>query len=354
MKEIPTTAEVRALLRKRYEHPEWALCFEVANGTGGSGLGTRYADAVAMNLYPSRGLSLHGFEIKVAKQDFVTEIKNPEKSIPVQKYCDHWWLVAPAFAVDEALLPKTWGWLRVDNNRLVTEKKAPELEATLISRSFMAAMVRRANVVDQAEVDKLVRSEVERLRKQDSTTIEREVTSRTRKGDEALKTLAALKEKIGIASDSCGYDFFDTEEIALAIKMIRTSGVASNFNGLCALQRQLQMATERLSDALDVMVGKQGALKLEVGRSRSQVGRTAAHTFRRTAYNLVDDAKLKELWPSPLPDRELAARLQHDISVLRRRAKALGLQSRRAIWAASCPERQDTCDSKDSRADQSP
>ena len=58
----------------------------------------RYADAVAMNLFPSRGLALHGFEIKVSKSDFKSEIENPEKSVPVQQYCDHWWIVAPAEA----------------------------------------------------------------------------------------------------------------------------------------------------------------------------------------------------------------------------------------------------------------
>lgn len=38
---MSTSAHIRALLRTRYAHPEWALCFEVANGTGA--VARRYA-----------------------------------------------------------------------------------------------------------------------------------------------------------------------------------------------------------------------------------------------------------------------------------------------------------------------
>ncbi len=40
------TPEVYAALRERFAAPEWAIFFEVANGTGHHG--RRYADAVAM------------------------------------------------------------------------------------------------------------------------------------------------------------------------------------------------------------------------------------------------------------------------------------------------------------------
>ncbi len=47
----------------------------------------------------------------------------------------------------------------------------------------------------------------------------------------------------------------------------------------------------------------------------------------------VDDAELERLWPTRLPDKELAARLGHHRSVVRRRAAALGLSPRRLIWS---------------------
>ena len=58
-----SAADIHAALRLRYAQPEWAIMFEVANGTGAAQ--RRYADAIAMNLFPSRGLCVHGFEVKV-------------------------------------------------------------------------------------------------------------------------------------------------------------------------------------------------------------------------------------------------------------------------------------------------
>lgn len=251
-----TASEIRGLLRVRYPHPEWALCFEVANSTGAGA--RRYADAVAMCLYPSRGLALHGFEIKCSKQDFLAEIKNPDKSVAVQKYCDHWWIVAPAAAVDESLLPKTWGWLRVDKDRLVMAKAAPDLDATPITRAFMASLVRRANEVDASEFNASVHREIERQRSTDRERIEREVQMRTRKADEAVKRLDDLKAAIGTDS----WDSLNTEEIAQAVKMVRTAGVAGSYGHIRNLHKQMQKTTRRLGEALEMMTGEQADLKL--------------------------------------------------------------------------------------------
>lgn len=246
-----TATDVRALLRKRYQHPEWALCFEVANATGTNA--RRYADAVAMNLFPSRGLAVHGFEIKVSKADFMSEIANPEKSAAVQQYCDHWWIVAPANAVDESLLPATWGWLRVDGTKLVAAKSAPALEAKPVTRAFMAALVRRANEVDAGEVAKLVHDKVEAYRKLDNDRFEREVSSRTRKGDEAIKALNDLRDKLG----DDNWRLLDNDEIVRAVKLVRESGLTRTYSGMRDLERSMKLATSRLSKALDGVLGKQ-------------------------------------------------------------------------------------------------
>lgn len=248
---MTTSADIRALLRKRYQHPEWALCFEVANATGANA--RRYADAVAMNLFPSRGLAIHGFEIKVSKQDYMSEIANPAKSAAVQQYCDHWWIVAPASAVDESLLPKTWGWLRVDGTKLVAAKQAPEIEAKPITRSFMAALVRRANEADAGEVEKLVADRVAALREQDEGRIKREIEMRTRQGAEATKALADLKEKIG----DDGWGMLNTEDVARAVKLVREAGLVRTYGGLRELEKSMKLATSRLTKALDGALGKQ-------------------------------------------------------------------------------------------------
>ena len=249
---MTSSADIRALLRKRYAHPEWALCFEVANGTGATA--RRYADAVAMNLYPSRGLSLHGFEVKISKSDFRNEIANPEKSVAVQQYCDHWWVVAPAHAVDEDLIPKTWGWLRVDGAKLVQVKAAPDLEAKPVTRQFVAALVRRANEVDAGEVDKLVRDKVDAMRQEDEKRFERKVAERSRKGDEAVKALEELRQRIG--SDE-SWRLLDHEAVAKAVKLVQTAGVLGTYGGIRELERSTRRAADTIAKALDAVVGKE-------------------------------------------------------------------------------------------------
>lgn len=54
------------------------------------------------------------------------------------------------------------------------------------------------------------------------------------------------------------------------------------------------------------------------------------HFARKKA---IDDAKLKRMWLSPMPECEIAKRLGHARWALRRRAIKLGLpSSRKEIW----------------------
>ena len=94
----------------------------------------------AMGLWPSRGLHLHGFEIKVSRSDWLRELKSPAKADKMFRYFDRWWLaVADKDIVRNGELPETWGLLVMD--KIV--KTAPELEAAPMTREFLAAIMRR-------------------------------------------------------------------------------------------------------------------------------------------------------------------------------------------------------------------
>jgi hypothetical protein len=57
---------------------------------------------------------------------------------------------------------------------------------------------------------------------------------------------------------------------------------------------------------------------------------------RHFAKKKIDDAKLRRLWSSRLPDAELVKRLGHHKGTLRRRAIKIGLpSSRRELWSQS-------------------
>lgn len=144
-------------LRTKYQAPEWAFFNHVPCGTGSTA--NRTADGVAMNLWPSRGFEIIGFEVKSSRSDFLSEIKNPAKSHEIQKYCDRWYMVTMPDIVREGELPKTWGLMVPHGNGLRIEKEAPELTPEKVTINFVAALARTIHKADflpeeiQARID---------------------------------------------------------------------------------------------------------------------------------------------------------------------------------------------------------
>lgn len=132
------------LLRKRYEGPAWAFLEEVRNGTGYTRV-TRTADAIAMGLWPSRGLHLHGFEVKAHRADWVRELRDPEKAEEIAQYCHYWWLVAAnAKVVEAGEVPDKWGLLVSDGKKLNVVKEAAFSKAAKApNHRFLAAILRK-------------------------------------------------------------------------------------------------------------------------------------------------------------------------------------------------------------------
>lgn len=131
-------------LRHRYEAPEYAFLEQVRSRTGYGGA-IRTADAMAMSLYPGRGLHLHGFEIKIDRRDWLREKKTPEKAEEIIRFCDRWWLVVNDEAmVREGELPPTWGLLVPGKKKgtLTAKVQAPALSPQPITRPFLAAILR--------------------------------------------------------------------------------------------------------------------------------------------------------------------------------------------------------------------
>jgi hypothetical protein len=146
VKSVADSGMVMAALAKRYAPPAWALLSQVGQGTGWAR--GRYADALALGLWPSRGLDLHGFEIKVYRGDWLRELKRPEKADAIAVYCDFWWLVAGPEVVDldRDPIPTTWGVLTLNGRGLVKlreAERAPKPEP--IDKNILAAIFRRAS-----------------------------------------------------------------------------------------------------------------------------------------------------------------------------------------------------------------
>lgn len=238
------TADIKAALRARFCAPEWAIMFEVGDGTGMNQ--RRWADAVAMNLWPSRGLEIHGFEIKASRSDWLREIKNPAKAEAVQRYCDRWWIVAPPGVVQDGELPPTWGLYEAKDGKLKQIVAAPPLGVQPVDRSFVAAMLRRASGVDEKEVRAAVAAQVEEARKHDRTHIEREIERRTQHAKELTDQIATIERVSGVKVSR----WINDEEIGRAVKMVLQSGVVATHGGIYSVRQAAACVLENCDKAL--------------------------------------------------------------------------------------------------------
>ncbi len=138
-----TEKDLLERLAQRHQPPAWAFLRHVADGTGVNKL--RTADAMAMSLWPSRGLELHGFEVKSYRSDWLRELKAPAKADELASRCHRWWVVASG--VDVVRLeevPRTWGLLIADAKGLKVAIDAPLREPLALDYAFLAALLRRA------------------------------------------------------------------------------------------------------------------------------------------------------------------------------------------------------------------
>jgi len=117
------------LLRHRYNNQDgngqrYAVAEHVRSHAGFDA--TRTADFIAMDLWPSKGLAMHGHEVKVSRSDWLNEMKHPEKAAEFIPYLDYWWLVVPNLTIVRSLneLPPTWGLMTAGNGRLHVARPA--------------------------------------------------------------------------------------------------------------------------------------------------------------------------------------------------------------------------------------
>lgn len=159
---IMKTYDLNLLLEKKYCAPSYAYLPEVRSHTGFTKT-TRTADALAMSLWPTRGLDLIGFELKTSRSDWLCELKTPCKADEIAQYCDFWYLVAGDESVvikDE--IPKTWGLLVVQKGKLREVKEAERLPSVPLTKQFLAAILRKATSFVMP--DEYVKSKIDQAR----------------------------------------------------------------------------------------------------------------------------------------------------------------------------------------------
>lgn len=220
--------EVITALRIHYGDG-FRLVEQVADHTGFRA--SRWLDAMAFGLWPSRGLEIHGIEVKVSRSDFRRELEKPAKADATAARCDRFWIAAPAGIVDplhlESLAP-TWGLLEIAEDRagkrtVRTTKKAERIEQQKpIDRDFLAAVLRRIpSVTDEVRAE--VRAEVEA---ENELRITASVESRL---DREMTGYAALRESVAtfeaaagvrLSDFRAGYSNGSVEQLGHAIRLL--------------------------------------------------------------------------------------------------------------------------------------
>lgn len=234
---------MNAALVSRFCSPEWALCFEVRDATGFKGEG-RSADAVAVNCYPSRGLEIHGVEVKAHRSDWLRELKNPQKSAAVQKYCDRWWVAVDGpEIVKDGELPSTWGLLERKGNVLRQVREAPRLESKTLDRAFMASMLRNMAKSTQAMLPALMEAERKAMQKDADDQVKYELERRNDRAAEMWKLFEKIKAETGLDLN----DWQTRSKIVPAIKFAMAADLVGygGFNSIVADARKLIEAIDK-------------------------------------------------------------------------------------------------------------
>jgi hypothetical protein len=149
-----TERKMLDLIHDRYQQragngPRYVVAEHVRNQGGFGGYWSpdkkplRTADALVIDLWPSSGYTIHGFEVKVSRSDWLTELKDPEKAEAFKPYCNQWWLVVPDKGIVRNDLPDGWGLLAIaPDGCLKVAKRAPKLDAQPVPVDLMAAWLR--------------------------------------------------------------------------------------------------------------------------------------------------------------------------------------------------------------------
>lgn len=141
-----TERDVLELLHRRYNlpspgnGPRFACAEHVRSHAGFDA--ARTADFIAMDLWPSKGLALHGHEVKVSRSDWLRELADPAKADAFMRYMDRWWLVVPDAAMVRGDLPARWGLMAQRGGRLVVVVAAPKLTPEPLPRTLLASLLR--------------------------------------------------------------------------------------------------------------------------------------------------------------------------------------------------------------------
>ncbi len=209
------TEELLEKLGRRYQKPTWVFLPNVRSTTGYASA-IRTADAIAMGMYPSRGLHLHGHELKISRSDWLRELKEPEKAEEIARYCDYWWLVVSEEGIVlPGELPTAWG-LMIANGRggsLKVVKEAQQNTDASVPPHFLASLLRSATegMIPEA----MIESRIQEAEESGKSSRDWEVSNAKREKERMEESLEEFEKASGIQINS-----WDSKRIGSAVRVV--------------------------------------------------------------------------------------------------------------------------------------
>lgn len=241
-----TERRIYSLLSKPFPSPAWVLLPQVRNGTGFKRKKVRTADAVAVSVYPSRGLYLAGIEIKVTLADWRKELAEPDKA-EMQKWCQHWYIAAPKGLIPHGELPETWGLVECSPTSAKVTVKAPKLDPEPPDMLLLCSILRKAAELKTAEVN----AEIEDL-------VTEKVNSRMKyerkTHEQRVQQLTDLIESFQKASGVNISNRWLAGDIGEAVKMVVAGKHLDVDNRIKALKKQAERIVASCDEALEAGV----------------------------------------------------------------------------------------------------
>lgn len=190
--------DVYPLVRKKFPAAEFALMEEVSDAAGFARSGS--TDFIAVGLWPSRGLHVHGIELKSFRSDWLRELKNPRKQENIFCHCHFFWLLTTDVAIANIEeIPAKWGWLSIRGGKIVVIKEAPLQQPIPLTHSILAAMLKRASNKDGYVRKEDIQEKIDGARESEKANLERTIERFKKELNDLRAEVTKFEQAAGIS-----------------------------------------------------------------------------------------------------------------------------------------------------------
>lgn len=215
----------------------------------------RRADALAVD-FRSASPGLIGYEIKVARGDWLQELDHPEKSEAWSQHCTEWYVIAPEGVVRQEELPAGWGWVTpVAKVRSTVRVAAAKRTPAPLPLPVVIELAKKLDTLRVHEVAAAVEKQAAHVRELElAATLQRGAEQRTAEDASILRGMLA---RIGVRREEVGSWALSKgdspEELVIAAALTGRDGLL-RLREQC--QRDLNNIQRTVTQLADRLAGK--------------------------------------------------------------------------------------------------